>query len=303
MATQIFGHKNPDTDAIVSAIVGAEYFQLFGIDAQAVALGQPNDETKFVLDYFGVEMPKVIKKATEDTVILVDHNEAEQSVDNLKDVKISHVIDHHKINFDFSEPIFFHSEVVGSTSTIFYYFMKVFDKELSREAAGLLLSAIISDTLLLKSPTTTQFDRDAVPDLAKLAEIEDYNDYGMQMLKAGTNLDDKTEKQLVDGDAKTFEIKGKKWRIGQVNTVDIDSVLARKDKILKTINKQMDKDGYDNFLFVITDIINSNSQAIFMGEDIEMLSAAFDNQVIDSVIDLPGVVSRKKQIVPPLEKA
>ncbi|MDN6899773.1 manganese-dependent inorganic pyrophosphatase [Oenococcus sicerae] len=296
----VFGHQNPDTDAIAAAIAASYYLNEKGMDTEAVALGKPNDETNFALNYFGVDALRVITKADTKEVVLVDHNETAQSVANIDDVTVTHVFDHHKIDFKTSAPLFYHAEALGSTSTILYEFFKKDGIEIPTKIAGLMLSALISDTLLLKSPTTTDVDRDVIGKLAKITGVDDVNDFGLDLLKAGTDLSKKTEKELIDGDAKTFKLAGKTFRIGQVNTVDIPSVLARKDALKVAIEAENASEGFNGFLFVITDILNSNSKALYFGEDSSKVAAAFQKELVDNLIDLPGVVSRKKQVVPPL---
>lgn len=295
--TLVFGHKNPDTDTIASAIAASYFLNQIGEGAEAVAQGTPNAETQFALDYFKVDAPRVITSADTDTVVLVDHNEAAQSVDNLADVTVAGIYDHHKFAFTNTTPLYITAKPWGSVATILYYEFKQAQFDIPTEIAGLLASAIISDTLLLKSPTTTDYDVAALKVLADIAGLEDYEAYGLDLLKAGTDLSSRTDKELIDGDAKSFDMGGHQFRIGQVNTVDIDDVLSRQEGI----EAAMTEEGYDNFLFVITDILHSNSKAIFLGEATAAVEAAFDGQLIDNVIDLPGVVSRKKQVVPPLE--
>ena len=165
--------------------------------------------------------------------------------------------------------------------------------------AGLMLSAIISDTLLLKSPTTTEKDKKALAELAKIADI-DVNIYGLDMLKAGTNLDKYTEDELIRLDAKKIEKEDIKYVIAQVNTVSIPDVLKRKAKIEQEINKEILAKGLSLFVFVITDIVNSNSEAIVLGDRVDAISKAYE--VNDNIAVMPGVVSRKKQVLPLVEK-
>ena len=229
----VFGHQSPDTDAIVAAKAYSYLQNKLGYDTEAVALGEPNEETQFVLNYFDEPTPRVITKASDevDSVMLVDHNEHQQSVSDIGDVTVTHVVDHHRIaNFSTSSPLFYRAEPVGCTSTIL---MKMFDEykiEIPAQLAGLMLSAIISDTLLLKSPTTTDDDKAAVIALAEIADV-DYKTYGLEELKAGTNLSSKSEAELIEQDAKSFEMGGKNIRIDQINTVDLDEVFARQDKL------------------------------------------------------------------------
>ncbi|KRL04585.1 manganese-dependent inorganic pyrophosphatase [Liquorilactobacillus oeni] len=305
MKELVFGHKNPDTDAIVAAKAFSYLENQLGADTQAVALGEPNEETKFVLDHFKEPAPRVIEKAASEVeaVMLVDHNEAQQSVADLKDVTVTHVVDHHRIaNFETSLPLYYHAEPVGCTSTIILKLFKQNSIEVPAKLAGLMLSAIISDTLLFKSPTTTDDDKATVKELAKIAKV-DYEKYGLEMLKAGTNLGSKSEKELVDADAKSFEMGGKTVRIDQINTVDIDEVFEREDALREVIAAENKAEGYDLFLLMVTNILNSDTRLLVVGEPQEVVEKAFDVKLADNKAELPGVVSRKKQVVPPLEKA
>lgn len=296
----VFGHQNPDTDTIASAIA-ASYFlnQTMGQETEPVALGKPNAETQFALDYFKIEPLRTIEKAETEQVYLVDHNEAAQSVQNINEVEVVGVYDHHKINFSSNAPLWFINMPLGSVATVLYYEFKKSNTEIPSAIAGMMASAIISDTLLLKSPTTTPMDQPALEALAEIAGIKDYEAYGIELLKAGTDLSSRTAQELIDGDAKSFDFNGNTFRIGQVNTVDIDEALNRQSEL----ETAMQAEGYDNFLFVITDILNSNSKALYLGDAADEVAKAFDTVITNNVINLPGVVSRKKQVVPPLTAA
>ena len=298
----VFGHKSPDTDTICSAIVMADLqTKLKGEKVIPCRLGEINEETKFALKKFNAEEPKLIEKIEEgQRVILVDHNEFSQSVEGIENAKIEAVVDHHRINnFETSEPLFYYAQPVGCTSTILFELYKSNNIEIPAQMAGLMLSAIISDTLLLKSPTTTEKDKKALEELAKIADV-DINIYGLDMLKAGTNLDKYTEDELIRLDAKKIEKEDIKYVIAQVNTVSIPDVLKRKAKIEQEINKEILAKGLSLFVFVITDIVNSNSEAIVLGDRVDAISKTYE--VNDNIAVMPGVVSRKKQILPLVEK-
>ncbi|MHA8262990.1 manganese-dependent inorganic pyrophosphatase [Lactobacillaceae bacterium Melli_B3] len=302
----IFGHQNPDTDAINAAKAYAYLQTKLGLDVEAVALGAPNDETKFVLDYFDEPAPRIIEAAKPevDSVMLVDHNEAQQSVSDIKDLTITHVVDHHRVdNFSTEKPLFMLEEPVGCTSTIVYKLFKANNVEIPAKVAGLMLSAIISDTLLLQSPTTTDDDRNAVESLAKIADV-DYKDYGIKMLKAGTNVDASSADELVDQDAKSFTLGGKSVRIDQINVVDLQDILKRTDEIKAAMEKASQANGFDLYLVLVTNVLDSNSALIVTGEPKAAVEKAFNGKLNDAdVMNLPGVVSRKKQVVPPLTEA
>ncbi|AYM03259.1 manganese-dependent inorganic pyrophosphatase [Levilactobacillus yiduensis] len=301
----IFGHQNPDTDAIVAAKAYAYFQTQEGYDVEAVALGEPNMETNYVLNHFDEPAPRVVKTVANevDTVMLVDHNEAQQSVADLDKVTVSHVVDHHRIaNFHTDSPLYYRAEPVGCTSTIL---TEMFDEakiEIPAKLAGLMLSAIISDTLLLQSPTTTDADKEAVRALAEIADI-DVQSYGIAMLKAGTNLAAKSDKELIDGDAKSFDMAGKSVRIGQINTVDLNEVLDRQAGLEKEMQAEMAADGYDLFITLATNVLNSDSELIVAGEPKSAVEKAFNTKLENNRASLPGVVSRKKQVVPPLTAA
>ncbi len=298
----VFGHKSPDTDTICSSIVMADLqTKIRGEKVTPCRLGEINEETKFALKKFKADEPKLIEKIEEgQRVILVDHNEFSQSVEGIENAKIEAVVDHHRINnFETSEPLFYYAQPVGCTSTILFELYKSNNIEITAQMAGLMLSAIISDTLLLKSPTTTDKDKKALEELAKIADV-DVNIYGLDMLKAGTNLDKYTEDELIRLDAKKIEKEDIKYVIAQVNTVSIPDVLKRKEKIEQEINKEILAKGLSLFVFVITDIVNSNSEAIVLGDRVDAIAKTYE--INDNIAVMPGVVSRKKQILPLVEK-
>ena len=298
----IFGHKNPDTDTICSSMVKQILNEKDGkTNTQAVRLGNVNKETQYVLDYLKIEAPELIegvKKGQE--VILIDHNEFSQSADGIEKAKIIGVIDHHRIaNFQTTEPLYYTARPYGCTSTILFKDFKQKGIEIEKTEAILMASAIISDTLLLKSPTTTSLDKEALEELAKIANI-DLDTYGIEMLKAGTDLDDFSEEELINLDAKKFEENGVKCVIAQVNTVSIEDVLKRKEKLEEAINNEIEKDNLNLFVFAITDILNSNSQIIALGNRTDIIEKSY--KLEDNMAFLKGVVSRKKQILPMVEK-
>ncbi|MDR1473135.1 MAG: manganese-dependent inorganic pyrophosphatase [Lactobacillales bacterium] len=303
----VFGHQNPDTDAIASAI-GFSHLanQHFKLNTEAVALGAPNKETKYALDFFKVDAPRVIKSASSegvDTVILTDHNEFQQSIIDIKELTVWGVVDHHRIaNFATADPVFFRAEPVGSSSSIVTRMFKENQVDIPKKIAGILLSAIISDTLLLKSPTTHLSDRTTAQYLAKIAEV-DFETYGLKLLKAGTNLASYLESELLNLDAKTFPLDKENVRVAQVNTVNINEVLARQAALEKAMQAEVEQNGYSDFILMITDILNSNSEILAVGKNNKKIEKAFGIQLKDHHAFLKGVVSRKKQIIPQLTKS
>ncbi|GIP45766.1 manganese-dependent inorganic pyrophosphatase [Paenibacillus sp. J45TS6] len=303
--TLIFGHKNPDTDTICSALAYADLKNKLGLEAEAVRLGEVNGETQYALDYFGVVAPRLVETVANEVnkVILVDHNERQQSVSDIDQVQVTEVIDHHRIaNFETSQPLYYRAEPVGCTATILNKLYKENNVEISKPIAGLMLSAIISDSLLFKSPTCTEQDVAAAEELAAIAGV-DAKVYGLDMLKAGADLSKKSIPQLLTLDAKEFQMGNSKVEIAQVNTVDVNDVLAKQEELEAAISANVQVKNLDLFLFVITDILNNDSVALAIGDKAEAVERAYGVQLIENKALLKGVVSRKSQIVPVLTEA
>ena len=298
----IFGHKNPDTDTILSALMLEAIEKTMGINqVKAYRLGEVNKETQYALDYFGVKAPELLEEVEEGRqVMLVDHNEFSQSVKGIEKAKIIRVVDHHKIaNFETHEPLFYLAMPVGCTATILRDMCKVSGIKLDRITAGLMLSAIISDTLLLKSPTTTEKDKETAEELAKIANV-DLNAYGVDMLRAGADFSDYTAEQLINIDSKPFSSKGVKYQVAQINTVSIEEVLKSKEQLEEAMAKFMNENEEELFVLLITDVIASNSQVIALGKQ-DVVERAFDVKLEDNTAFLSGVVSRKKQVIPRID--
>ena len=299
----IFGHKNPDTDTICSAIVEEILDRKNCWETKAARLGTVNKETQYVLNYLGLEAPELIEKVEEgQEVILVDHNEFNQSVDGIEKAKILGVTDHHRIaNFETLEPLYYTAKPYGCTSTILFEEFKQLGHEIEKTEAILMASAIISDTLLLKSPTTTDHDRKALEELGKIADIN-VEEYGLEMLKAGTDLDDFSAEELINLDAKNLDKDGTKFVIAQVNTVSIEDVLKRQNELEEAMKNAIAEKGLSLFVLAITDILNSNSEIIALGTKTDAVEKAFDKKLENNRAFLEGVVSRKKQLLPVIDK-
>ncbi|EAG1727463.1 manganese-dependent inorganic pyrophosphatase [Listeria monocytogenes] len=297
--TLVFGHKNPDTDTICSAISYAELKKAQGADIEAVRLGELNSETAFVLDYFQVTAPRLVQTVANEVseVALVDHNERQQSVDDIDDVTVTAVVDHHRIaNFETSDPLYYRAEPVGCTTTILLKMFRENEVEVSKTVAGLMLSAIISDTLLFQSPTCTEEDKVAAQKLAQIADV-DIQSYGMEMLKAGADVSKKTVAELLL-DAKEFNMNDNKVEIAQINVVDVNDVLSRRAEVEALITQNIVDKGLDLYLFVITNILTNDSVGIAIGSKTAVVEEAYGVKFVENQAPLKGVVSRKKQVVP-----
>ena len=228
----IFGHKNPDTDSICSSIIMENLVKKFNVNAKAVRLGNINKETEYVLKYLKIEAPELIEKVEEgQNVILVDHNESAQSVDGRDEAKVLAVVDHHRIaDFKTIEPLYYLAKPYGCTATILFEQYKQNGIEIDKTIGTLMLSAIISDTLLLKSPTCTEKDKEAVKELENITGLKS-SEYGLEMLKAGTDLSTYSSTEVINLDAKEFTADTKKFVVAQVNTADIDDVFSRREEL------------------------------------------------------------------------
>ena len=295
----IFGHKNPDTDTICSSIVYNNLKRIQGMDSEAVRLGEINDETKYALEYFNVSLPRLVEEVEEgQNVILVDHNEFQQSANGIEKAVIREVIDHHRIaNFETAAPLYYRAEPLGCTATILKKIYEEQNVNIDKQMAGLMLSAIISDSLLFKSPTCTLQDKVAAEELAKIAEV-DAQEYGLAMLKAGASTTDKTAETLISLDAKEFVLGADKLVVAQINTVDANEVTERKEELVKAINAELSSKGLAAYVFVITNILTSDSEVLVLGEKQDKVAAAFGKTLENDFMTLEGVVSRKKQVVP-----
>ncbi len=296
----VFGHKNPDTDSITSSIVMANFEKKLGNDAKACRLGNINKETEYVLNYLGIEVPELIENIPDGSnVILVDHNSQEESISNLDNLNILKVVDHHKVALSTSYPLYYRAEPVGCTETVLYKMYNEYGVKIDKEIASLMLSAIISDTLLLKSPTTTDEDRKAVKELSEISGLNPET-YGLDMLKAGTDLSSFSIEEILKLDAKQATLKDTKAIINQVNTASIEEVMKMKKELEAGMEKIIEKENLDLFMLLITDIVNSNSQVIALGKAANLIEKSYNVKLEDNTALLKGIVSRKKQVIPVL---
>lgn len=306
----VIGHKSPDTDSIGAAISYSYLQRQMGVEAVAGRAGELNKESKFALEYFGVEAPEFIssvaRKSESDEkqkVILVDHNESKQCVEGIQDAEVIEVVDHHRLgDFETSNPIFMLFCPVGCVNTIIYHLYKMRGIQPTKAVAGMMLSAIISDTVLFRSPTTTDKDREAVKELAELAGV-DYEQYGMEMLKAGADISDYSAEQLASNDRKEFESAGNTFTVGQISVMDVEPINAKKDAIMAVLEKNKAEKGYVASYLMVTDILAEDTFLWFTDGAQEIVEAAFEKKADNQCVYLPKVMSRKKQVSPPLINA
>lgn len=303
----IFGHKSPDTDSIASAIVYAHFKNKLEKDEYIPAiLGEPNRESIFVLEYFGVEIPQILTNGEGKKVILVDHNDSTQSIDNIEKAEILEVVDHHRIgNFQTAYPLYVHVEPLGCTCTILYKKFMENGITIDEEMAGLMLSAILSDTLLLSSPTCTKEDVLAARMLSRIAEIDDYEDFGKEMLIAGSSLEGYSAERVANMDKKQFTFGKITGIVSQVQTYDTEDVFDIREDIIEILNNELEAINGTLAIFMLTNLGDNASTLFITGEDSKIAYKAFGREEykIGRDIYLEGVVSRKKQIVPFLTEA
>jgi len=300
----IVGHKNPDTDSIVSAIAVQELLSALGFEAQARRAGETNNETKFILNDLCIAMPELITSVNDDeSIVLVDHNEQSQSFDQLDFSKVSQVIDHHKLSIKTENPIYCRVEPIGSTASLVAKMFFENKLEIAPATAKLLMSGILSDTLNMTSPTTTPEDRALLDELNKTAKI-DVDSFVAEMFKAKSSLAGISIEDIIRIDYKTFEMGKHSVGIGTWETTLPESVNEKKDEIMQALIHEKEAVKMDYIFFMVVDILKQNCQMYLVGEkESELAKEIFAGKTEDGMMFLPGVVSRKKQIVPQLTEA
>ncbi len=293
----VTGHKNPDTDSVCSSIAYAWYLRRKKENAKAIIPGKLNPETEYVLKYFKLEKPKIIKSVKNKRLVLVDHNENSQSPDGIESAEILQIIDHHKINFQYAKPIYIHIEPLGSTATILSNIFLSEKIKIPTSIAGILLSAILSDTVIFKSSTTTQKDIKIAKILAKIVKIKNIEKFGISIKEKKASINGISAKDIILSDFKDFNFSGKKIGIGQIEVCDLKEVEQRKKEIYKALEKILKNQKYYLMILMATDIIKQGSEIMFSGQK-EFLEKAFDVKINGNSFYLKNAMSRKKDIVP-----
>lgn len=304
---KIFGHIVPDTDTVVSAIAYDWYYNNVKKEpAKAFVLGELNNETKYVLERFGVPVPELLGEISkEDKIVVVDTNNLDELPAGVNDAELVEIIDHHKLfgGFTTSSPITVTLRTMASTASLIYTVMNPELHPLPKEIAGIMLCALISDTLMFRSPTTTDEDREIGKELAKIAEV-DIAEVAEKMFEAKSDISNVETDELIQLDSKIFDIKGKKLRVSVLETTNPETVYARLDDILSEMKKHVSSNAdVDEILLFVIDILEEEATPIFASEVGKgIIEGAFEVKLEDDMsVKLPGVVSRKKQIVPKLE--
>lgn len=304
MPVYVVGHKNPDTDSVAASIAAADFMnKARGIDAVAAAQGPITPESAFILDTFGLAVPELFTDATGQSVILVDHSDVAQAPDNIGKGEILGIYDHHKLgDVTTAAPLEIIVKPVGSSCTVIKMLYDCARVQISKPVAGVMLCAILSDTVMFKSPTCTPFDKAAVESLAAIAGVDDYMELGIEMFKVKSSVQGASAHDLLFRDFKDFEMNGHKIGISQIEVIDLSLIDAVKPALVAECRK-VKAEGRHSVLLLLTDVIKEGSELIAITDDPAIVKKAFGKDLHGDTAWLEGVLSRKKQVVPPLEKA
>ncbi len=299
---KIIWHKVPDTDCVLSAIIAKDFLTKKGYNAEAYMQWWLNKETEYLLEKLNISKPEIKTSFEKWTrACLVDHNEIFQAPDNLKDLDIQWIIDHHKVNFESSSPINMRVEPICSTWSILYKMYKEEWFEISKEIWTMMLACIMSDSLLFRSATTTKEDTILAEELQKITWIESLEDFAMPMFNAKSDLWDMEVEKLIKYDYKEFDFNWTKAWIGTLETTNPWYALWRKEEILKWLKNIKKNDSLDFILLSVVDIIGEKNTSIVIDwTESSIIKELFNTEVIDNLADLKNRLSRKKQVVPDL---
>ncbi len=302
--TIAIGHKNPDTDSILSAILVSRFGKrIFGFDVEAVAAGDINNETKYVLDLLKIKKPRVLKKIKNEKAVVVDTTEPSQIIDGLTEDNLSAIIDHHNLGgLKSLKPIYCRVEPIGCTGSVIYKILREKNIKIDKVSAILIITCIISDTLNFNSPTTTNDDKKIFKELNKIAKL-DIKKFVKNLFLAKSSLKGISVKDIIDNDYKEFEMGKNKVGIGVWETTDPESVNLQKSKIIRELINKKKKDKLNYLFFAAVDIIKNNAYLYIIGDKENSLAEdIFGGKNKDNIMFLKEVVSRKKQVVPQLRK-
>lgn len=310
----VVGHKNPDTDSVCSAISFAYLWNKWkekgileklkiDLNANPAVQGDLNAETRFVLEKFGFKVPQKLSDAVGKKIALVDHSEKAQSLENLEKGEIVAIIDHHKLgDITTPNPIFFIALPVGCTATVLKVLYDKTGVEVTKEIAGIMLASILSDTVIFKSATTTELDKEVAEELAKIVGIKDLVKFGIEIKAKLSEVEGMSAMDIIMRDFKDFNMGGKKVGIGQIELLDLSLIESKREEIYKELVKKK-SEGYHSVFLMLTDIIKEGTELMVVTEDPKVVEKAFGKKLEGRSVWLNGVMSRKKQVVPPLEKA
>ncbi len=299
MATYACGHINPDSDSICSAISLSYLKNQIGEECIPARQGEINPETEFILNKFGMEKPLLKTSYAGENLYIVDYNNPLEAPKDIKEATIKGIVDHHKLGgLTTDEPLECWIRPVGCTNTIIKEIYDSYKVEIPKDIAGIMCCAILSDTVIFKSPTCTKVDTKACKELARIAGIEDVKALGMQLFNAKSDIAGATARELVTRDYKDFEMNGKKVGVGQLEVVDLGLFDNLKDDLFADLKALKEEGGRHTVMLLLTDIMNTGSQLLIVSDDESVIEKAFGVELKNSEVWLPKVLSRKKQIIP-----
>jgi len=303
MATYIFGHTTPDSDSIVGAISLSYLKNKLGEDTVPTRQGDVNPETQWILERFGYDAPALKTEYAGENVYLIDFMESSQSPKDIAEATILGIVDHHKLgDLKTDAPLEMWVRPVGCSNTIVKQMFDYYDVEIPKEIAGMMMCAILSDTVIFKSPTCTKEDTKACKELAQIVGIDDYKAVGMEMFIVKSDVLSATPRELVLRDFKDFNMGSNTIGVGQLEVVDLSVFDTMKEDLFAAMNELKAEGGRHSVLLLLTDIMQEGSQLLVLSDKADKIENAFDIALENDQAWLKGVMSRKKQIIPFLEK-
>ncbi|MEA3228194.1 MAG: manganese-dependent inorganic pyrophosphatase [Campylobacterota bacterium] len=299
MSTYIFGHTSPDSDSIIGAIALSYLKNQLGEDCIATRQGAISAETEFILNKFNGKTPELKSSVAGQNVYLVDFSDKAQAPKDIEEATILGIVDHHKLgDLTTDTPLECWIRPIGCSNTVIYEMFKSFNVEIPKDLAGMMMCAILSDTVIFKSPTCTKVDTKAVKELAEIADVENYKALAMEMFIVKSAVDGASARNLNTRDYKAFEMNGAKVGVNQLEMVDISALDERKTEILSDMRKMKDEEGLHTILVLLTDIMKEGSQLLCISDDPSKIESAFNTELQNNQVWLDGVLSRKKQVIP-----
>ena len=299
MSTYVFGHTSPDSDSIVGAISLSYLKNQLGEDCVPTRQGEISAETEFILNKFGGKIPELKTSVAGENVYLIDFSDKAQAPKDIMEATILGIVDHHKLgDLTTDTPLECWIRPIGCSNTVVYEMFKAYNVEIPKDIAGMMMCAILSDTVIFKSPTCTKVDTKAVKELSQICGITNYKDLAMEMFIVKSAVDGASARNLNTRDYKAFEMNGDKVGVNQLEMVDISALDDRKEEILEDMRKMKEEEGLHTILVLLTDIMKEGSQLLCVSDDVSKIEAAFDTKLENNQVWLDGVLSRKKQVIP-----
>jgi len=301
MSTYVFGHTSPDSDSIIGAISLSYLKNQLGEDCIPTRQGEISAETQFILEQFGYEnkVPELKTSVAGENVYLIDFSDKAQAPKDIMEATILGIVDHHKLgDLTTDTPLECWIRPIGCSNTVVYEMFKANAIEIPKNLAGMMMLAILSDTVIFKSPTCTKVDTKAVKELAQIAGIEDYKQLAMKMFIVKSATDGASARDLNTRDYKAFEMNGSKVGVNQLEMIDISALDDRKQEIFDDMKKMKEDESLHTMIVLLTDIMKEGSQLLCISDDISKIEKAFDTKLENGQVWLEGVLSRKKQVIP-----